>query len=336
MAMIAIAQCFAPARKTSCSFSPFSWSAIMAKTLSGIPPAYLLFAACSFWGGATVLNKALLTTISPVLLLFIQLLASAIALGAAVIWLKKALPTGRTLLAAIALGVLNPGISYTFSLMGLERISASVTSLLWATEPFLILGLAWLALREPITARVVATIAVGFAGVVCVSGLLSNQSVGQTDILGIGFLFAAVLMCAIYTVFSRKLGDTVDPLSLVAVQQTAGLVWAAVLLAATTGQDFSKVVAAVPQQEFFYAVISGLLYFAAAYWLYLSALNRVSAALAGGSFNIIPLVTIGVAFVFLGERLTSMQAFGAALILLSAGALFWLTRGLSAAQQQPT
>lgn len=307
----------------------------MARTLSGVPPAYLLFAACSFWGGATVLNKALLTTISPVLLLLIQLLASAALLGGAVLWLKKALPQGKALVAAIALGVLNPGISYTFSLMGLERISASVTSLLWATEPFLILGLAWLVLREPIKAKVVATIAVGFTGVVFVSGLLSDQSVGQTDMLGIGLLFAAVLMCAIYTVFSRKLGDAVDPLSLVAVQQTAGLVWAAMLLAATTGQDAPTVIAAVPGPEFVYAAISGLLYFAAAYWLYLSALSRVSAALAGGSFNVIPLVTIAMAFVFLGERLTAVQSFGAALILLSAGALFWLTRGSSASQQQP-
>lgn len=308
----------------------------MARTFSGIPPAYLLLTACSFWGGATVLNKALLTTISPVLLLFIQLLASAIVLGAAVLWFKKVLPKGRTLLAAIALGVLNPGISYTFSLMGLERISASVTSLLWATEPFLILGLAWIVLREPITPKVFATIAVGFTGVVCVSGLLFAQSVGRTDIVGIGFLFAAVLMCAIYTVFSRKLGDTVDPLSLVAVQQTAGLVWAAILFAVTTDQSLSTAIAEVPRQELVYAVISGLLYFAAAYWLYLSALNRVSAALAGGSFNIIPLVTIAVAFMFLGERLTSLQVLGAALILLSAVALFWLTRGSATAQQQST
>lgn len=308
----------------------------MAKTLSGIPPAYLLFAASSIWGGATVLNKALLTTISPVLLLFIQLLASAIALWAAILWLGKALPKGRTLLAAIALGVLNPSVSYTFSLMGLERISASVSSLLWATEPFLILGLAWLLLREPITAKVVATIAVGFTGVVCVSGLFSDQSFGQTDILGIGFLFDAVLMCAVYTVFSCKLGGTVDPLSLVAVQQTAGLVWAAMLFAVTTGQDFANVIAAVPPREFAFAAISGLLYFAAAYWLYLSALNRVSAALAGGSFNIIPLVTIAVAYVFLGERLTGMQTFGAALILLSAGALFWLTGGSAAPERQTT
>ncbi len=298
----------------------------MAISLKGLPPAFLLFTACSFWGVATVLNKGLLGSISPVLLLFLELLASAIFLWAACFSLKKPLPRGEVLLAAFALGVLNPGISYTFSLMGLERISASVTSLLWATEPFLILGLAWLILREPVTPKVIAVIAIGFTGVLLVSGLLSGHADGQSDIFGILFLFVAVLMCAVYTVYSRKIGGTVDALALVTVQQTAGLAWAAALFMVTSEGNMLASVAAVGWSDVFYAILAGLMYYAAAYWLYLSALNRVSAALAGGSFNIIPIVTVAVAFVFLGERLTGPQFFGAALIIVSASALFWLTR----------
>jgi drug/metabolite transporter (DMT)-like permease len=148
----------------------------MAISLKGVPPAILLFTACSFWGIVTVLNKALLGSIPPVLLLLLQLLASAIFLWTACLLLKKSLPKGKVLLFAIVLGILNPGISYTFSMMGLERISASVTSLLWATEPFLILGLAWLILREPVTPKVVAVIAVGFIGVLfSVYGLLTQS-----------------------------------------------------------------------------------------------------------------------------------------------------------------
>jgi drug/metabolite transporter (DMT)-like permease len=298
----------------------------MAISPKGFPPAILLFTACSFWGIATVLNKALLGSISPVLLLLLQLLASAIFLWTACLLLKKSLPKGKVLLVAIALGILNPGISYTFSMLGLERISASVTSLLWATEPFLILGLAWLVLREPVTPKVVTVIAVGFIGVLLVSGLLSGQTGGQSDGVGIAFLFLAVLMCAVYTVYSRKVGDTVDALALVTIQQTAGLAWSAALFMVTSKGNMMGSVAAVGPSELIFAMLTGLMYYAAAYWLYLSALNRVSAALAGGSFNIIPIVTVAVAFIFLGERLSGPQLFGAALIVLSASALFWLTR----------
>lgn len=298
----------------------------MAISLKGFPPAILLFTSCSFWGVATVLNKALLGSISPVLLLFLQLLASAVFLLTACFLLNKSMPKGKTLLVAIALGIMNPGVSYTFGLMGLERISASVTSLLWATEPFLILVLAWLILREPITQKVVAVISTGFFGVVLVSGLLSGHPIGQSETIGVLFLFIAVLLCAIYTVYSRKIGASVDALALVAVQQTAGLVWAAVLFTGTSTSSLLAATAELTLAELTYAAMVGLVYYALAYWLYLSALNRVSAALAGGSFNIIPIVTVAIAYVFLGERLSALQLFGALLIVIAATALFWLTR----------
>ncbi len=298
----------------------------MAASLKGVSPAFLLFAACSFWGIATVLNKALLSTISSSQLLFVQLLASAAVLWLACLALREAMPTGSGLWVAIGLGVLNPGISYTFSLMGLERISASVSSLLWATEPFLILVLASVILKEPITLRVLGVIALGFGGVVLVSNLFSRSPDEASDVVGITYLFVAVILCAIYTVYSRKIGDDVDALALVTVQQTAGLGWATLLAVfATPGPAFGALVT-VPLGELAGAVVSGLLYYAAAYWLYISALGRVSAALAGGSFNIIPIVTIAVAYAFLGERLAPIQILGAVLIILSAIALYWLTQ----------
>lgn len=298
----------------------------MAINRVGFSPAFLLFAACSFWGIANVLNKALLATISPFLLLFIQLLASATVLWAACLLLRKPLPQGKILWIAIGLGILNPGVSYTFSLMGLERISASVSSLLWATEPYLILALAWAILGEPITKRILSVIALGFGGVVLVSGLLSGQTEGTSDFLGISFLFVAVLLCAVYTVYSRLIGGDVDALALVTVQQTAGLGWAAALAHFATDSSIFAAIREIPPHELWGAVVSGVFYYAAAYWLYLSALGRVSAATAGASFNIIPVVTIAVAFVFLDERLNWLQLVGSALIVFSALMLFWITR----------
>jgi drug/metabolite transporter (DMT)-like permease len=131
---------------------------------------------------------------------------------------------------------------------------------------------------------------------------------------------------SVYTVYSRKVGDTVDALALVTIQQTAGLAWSAALFMVTSKGNMLSSVAVVEPPHLIYAMLTGLMYYAAAYWLYLSALNRVSTALAGGSFNIIPIVTVAVAFIFLGERLSGPQLFGAVLIILSASALFWLTR----------
>jgi drug/metabolite transporter (DMT)-like permease len=164
-------------------------------------PAVLLVLACALWGGATVLSKALLASIPPVTLLLRQLAPSAAAL-----WLALSLSRGRgrsprLMLPLILLGLLNPGISYTLSLMGLARISASVSTLLWAAE-LMILGLAALFLREPVTPRLLAVMLAGMFGVSLVSDAWSGFQGNDNDSAGILLLLGAVLCCAFYTVLS--------------------------------------------------------------------------------------------------------------------------------------
>ncbi len=292
---------------------------------AGFQPVILLFLASVFWGAATVLNKILLSSIAPVTLLFIQMLASSAVLLLLCRVLRKELPAGRELLLAAALGLLNPGISYTFSMLGLQRIPAGTASLLWALEPFLILVLAHIFLRERATAGAATTVVVGFAGASLVAGAVGGSGIATPDWAGVAFMLTAVGLCAIYTVSSRKVGQHVDPLVLVAIQQTAACLWAATLHLTLAEPSFTSPLATILWSDVFGAVLTGLLYYAAAYWLYLAALKHVTAALAGASFNLIPLVAIAGAFVFLGEKLTGVQMVGAFLIIVSGATLAWLT-----------
>lgn len=290
-----------------------------------LSPAVLLIVACALWGAATVLNKALLTAISPLALLVLQLAPSAL-----VLWIMVFITNARgarqsLLLPLILLGVLNPGISYTMSLMGLTRISASVSTLLWAAEPLMILGLAAIFLREPVTWRLLAVMLVGAFGVILVVDVIGGIESGSGDLVGIALLLGAVLCCAFYTVFSRQIGEQVDPIYTVAVQQTAGLAWAVALLFGGTPFGKPGDIAAVPPDLIAAAMLSGLLYYAAAYWLYITALRTVPAAVAGSYFNVIPIFGVGLAFIFLGETLSPIQWAGAAAILISVFELVRLT-----------
>lgn len=293
-------------------------------------PAVLLIVACALWGAATVLNKALLTSISPVTLLVLQLAPSALVLWIMVFITNARAARPSLLLPLILLGILNPGISYTLSLMGLAWISASVSTLLWAAEPLMILGLAAIFLREPVTLRLLAVVLVGAFGVILVADVIGVIGSASGDIVGIVLLLGAVLCCAFYTVFSRKIGEQVDPVYTVAVQQTAGLAWALALLFAGTSFGSPGDISAIPLDLFTAAMVSGLLYYAAAYWLYITALRTVPAAVAGSYFNVIPIFGVGLAFVFLGETLSPMQWAGAVAILISVFELVRLTGRASA------
>ncbi|MBB3147274.1 drug/metabolite transporter (DMT)-like permease [Phyllobacterium trifolii] len=288
-------------------------------------PAVQLVLACALWGAATVLNKALLASISPVALLVLQLIPSVLVLWMLVLKTGKPRPVKSALLPILLLGLLNPGISYTLNLMGLARISASVATLLWAAEPVMILGLAAIVLRELVTPRLLIVMLIGAIGVALVTNVGTDFGSTGSDVSGILLLLSAVLCCAFYTVFSRKVSEATDPLVIVTLQQTAGLGWAIVLLLGNTVYGSPGELVTIPFGIIAAAALSGLLYYAAAYWLYITALRSVPAAVAGSYFNLIPVFGVGLAFIFLGETLTPVQWLGGATILLSVVELVRLT-----------
>ncbi len=282
-----------------------------------LPPLALLL-ACLFWGAATVINKVLLGPISPVLLLSIQILPGCLLFGALTLFHRNTAPRGRALLWAAALGVLNPGVSYSLSMLGLKLIPASAASLMWATEPLMILVLASLVLREPITPLLICIVGLGLAGVWLVTGQAMGNFGYALDAMGLVAMLSAVFLCAVYTVFSRRLAIDTDPVPLLAVQQGAGLAFTLLLIFILPEERANLVNLAMPLDATGVAAVTGFMYYGLSYWLYLFALRHVPAAVAGGYFNLIPLVAIALAIGFLGETLAPEQWLGAGLIFASA------------------
>jgi probable blue pigment (indigoidine) exporter len=67
------------------------------------------------------------------------------------------------------------------------------------------------------------------------------------------------------------------------------------------------------------AAVSGVLYYAVAFWFYLTGLRRLPAAVAGVFINLIPVFGIAAGHLLLAERLTDRQWLGAVLIVVAVG-----------------
>lgn len=294
----------------------------MARTFPGLAPTVSLTLACALWGVATVIAKSLLGTAPPITFLVMQLVPSVVLL-----WLLVAARGVRSVrwngVGAVALlGLLNPGLSYMLSMLGLTMTSASVATLLWAAEPALIVATAWLLLREKVSARFLAVLAAAGGGVLLVSGVADSGGLAGATGQGAALILAGVLCCALYTVLSRKIIAAIDPLPAVALQQTVGLAWAVALwpLELSRVEPFALSAGQVAA-----AALTGLMYYAAAFWLYLNALRSVTATTAGIFLNLTPVFGVATALIFLGERLAPSQWLGAAVILGAVMAL--LVRG---------
>ena len=162
--------------------------------------AWSLVAAAACWGTATAISKRAVDEIAPLTLLPVQLAVSVgVLLVASLVAGERRLPVEHR--AQLAwLGVLNPGAAYAPSLAGLSRITASASALLWATEPVLILLLAWFALRQRPSGAIVACAAAALVGVL----LVVAQPDVELSAVGVVLTLAGVGACAVYTVVSSR------------------------------------------------------------------------------------------------------------------------------------
>ncbi|QRY70468.1 DMT family transporter (plasmid) [Ensifer sp. PDNC004] len=234
--------------------------------------------ACLCWALGTILSKALLSSFPPVTILVFQLTPSVIALWLAAVFARPDIPAARLFVPIGLLGLLNPGWAYTFSMFGLSNTSASIATLLWAFEPILILGLAWAFLKERIDRQLAGLVALAASGVFLVSGLLTGEPSSTTG-LGAALILAGVLCCAIYTVLARNL--KANPLVTVAIQQSVALGWMVIICTLALDAVAAPGIATVPIHDIAMIVLSGLLYYGLASWLYLHALRSMPASAAG-------------------------------------------------------
>ncbi|MDQ6794017.1 MAG: DMT family transporter, partial [Chloroflexota bacterium] len=233
------------------------------------------------------------------------------------------------------LGVLNPGLAYALSLLGLVTITASLSVMLWALEPLLILVLAGWLLRERVTAGLLILSVIAVGGMLLVIFLPG----GAGSPIGVLLTVAGVGCCAVYTVIARRWLSTADSTAQVVVaQQAYALAFAFVLVTAAWILGGAVVPIAVGPIGLASAIGSGVLYYGVAYWLYLTGLRQVPASIAAASFYLIPVFGVAGGFLFLGERLLPSQWLGVAIVLGAIAVILGRTSGAEAAivpGQQP-
>jgi drug/metabolite transporter (DMT)-like permease len=279
----------------------------------------LLALAAACWSLGTVVSKRAIDEMPPLVLFPIQLTASLIVL--ALLMRRAGLPLLGSPRLLARLGILNPGLAYALGLVGLTWISASLYVLLWALEPLLIVLLAGVFLGEGITRRFVLLSATAAAGM----GFVVYQPASSGEWPGVVLTVAGVACCAAYTVIARRWVGTSDSTAQVVLAQQAyalmfavGVAVLAALLQGTVRWSAISPTAALS------AVASGLLYYTAAYWFYLSALRKVPASIAATSFYLIPVFGVAASFGLLGERLEVDQWVGVGIVLAAVIAIIRL------------
>lgn len=275
--------------------------------------AMVLSAAC--WGFAIVMSKGALSYFPPFTLLVVQLATSIAFLWTAIGLTGQSTRLDRSAMLASLSGVLEPGLAYAFGITGLALTSAANTSLIGATEPLLIVGLAWLFLRERTSVTGILAIMIAILGVAMVGLPNVESSALDSPLVGNVLVLLGTIFAALYVVITSRLVTTIAPLPLAALQQSVGFLFALLLLAGALASGFEQLPEWPPLGALLLAAASGILQYALAFWLYLLGLRVFRASFAALFLALIPVFGVGGAIVFLGESMAAVQWLGCILII---------------------
>lgn len=258
------------------------------------------------WGSLYVVSKIALRTIPPVTVLMLRYLVAVPALYL-ILKVRGALrPVQKKHgLTIAAIGFTGYFASFCLQMLGINRLTGSVSSLLGAMNPIFIPILAALFLGEKLTARKVLCVAVSMTGVVIIVGVG-----GTVDLWGAVLMLLSVFLWSTASIIIRKLAGQYDPMQVAMMAMIVALpftgAWAAMELQTSSCVFTVSSVLAV--------LFMGLVGTATAHSLWNYSLSKMDASFCSMFYPMQPLVSSVLGVIVLGERITANFLIGGVII----------------------
>jgi drug/metabolite transporter (DMT)-like permease len=223
---------------------------------------------------------------------------------------RNALPrsVGRgVVFRALALGAVGYAMQSGLYFLALERMDASVLSLILYSYPALVTGAAILLGRESANRRRLVALVTASGGLVLV---LAGAGAGDFDLAGAAFGIGAALTYTTYILVSDGVTSKLEALPLAALVSTGAAITLGIVAVATGTLDLG-----FDPIGWLWLGLAATVSTVGAVVLFFSGMSRVGASTAAILSTLEPPVTVGLVFVTFGEALGFVQILGALAVL---------------------
>jgi len=294
--------------------------------LDGVPLGYLYAAAGAalFSTKAILIKLAYAETISVETLLALRMglaLPFYLMIGAFSLRDRSRshgeLPSAKLVFQSALIGALGYWFASYMDFLGLQYITAQFERLILFTYPLFIVLLGAMFFGQSIRPQAVLAFAISYFGLALI--FTENFSLeGEEVILGSAFVLAAALAFALYQLLAKEAIAKVGPrlFTCIAMLGASG----AAFLQFFAVEEAAAIL--VSPTLFLYGILIALFATVLPSFFLSEALHRISAQANGIIGTLSPLVTIILAAVILGERITTLGIAGAVLVL---GGVGWFT-----------
>ena len=259
--------------------------------------AMAVFGKLAYDGGATVGT-----------LLSVRFALAAVLFWAIVLVRGASRPSRRDCVAGLALGAVGYSLQAGCYFAALERIDASLLSLVLYTFPAIVAVAAVALGRERLDARRMTALGLATGGLGLV---VAGAGAGALDPLGTSLALAAALVYSAYILIGEGIAKRLSPLVLSALICTGAAITLTAATAALGDLRPDRLTAAGWGWLAALAAVSTV----AAVSLFFAGLKRVGPTTASILATVEPLVTVVLAFLVFGETLGGIQLAGGALVL---------------------
>lgn len=282
----------------------------------------LMILTALVWAGLFPTGKVALRSIPP-----FPFAAIRLTIGAALLFLylhrkndAQEMPvnwTPRLVGSFLFLGFTGYLLSVGGSYQGLRLTTATNAALLNAASPIAIALLAAIFLREKMSAKMLLGIVISIVGVGVIVARGSWQVItagayNPGDLIIVATLFA----WGIYTTYGRHLMQVVSPLAATTYAYIAGATYLLIACWLTEWEGWQ--VAETRWDSWLAVAYQSTLGTFAHFWYY-QAVEILGPSRAGVFINLVPVMAIGIAYVFLDEALTLPHLVGGLIVLVGVG-----------------
>lgn len=303
----------------------------MVAALKNILPILALLLAMALWGSSFVAMKYSFRELHPIAVLFGRMAVATLCFLPFLGSYRRMPLTKAHVPILILMCLCEPCLYFVFEAAALMYTSASQASMISTMLPLLVALSAGLFLGERVTLRLLAGFALAAVGALWLGYAAGGTEDAPNPLLGNLLEFLAMICAAGYTISMKYLTKDLSSFHLTGLQAFSGLIFFAPMLALPQVRQMPP-----PSLESVLVVVYlGVVVSFGAYALYNYGVSRIPVSRASAFINLIPVFSILMGFIFLGERLNLQQGFACVAVL--AGVLLTqherrqnLARGLAA------
>jgi len=266
-------------------------------------PLFLTFLC---WGSVYVFSKIAMRAFPPVTMLALRYVIAVPTLFLLLKLRGVLKPLRRAHMGTVfAIGFTGYFASFCLQMIGVNRLSGSVSSLLGAMNPIFIPVLAAIFLKEQLTLAKLLCVAVSMTGVVVIVGVG-----GTADPIGVMLMLASVFLWSSASIIIRRLGGQYDPMQIAMMAIACALP----LTGAWSLLELRTASISFPLPSLLAVLYMGTIGTAAPHSLWNYCLSKMDASFCSMFYPLQPLVASTLGVIFLGESITANFLVGAAII----------------------